>query len=142
MAVILDLLAIRRHVDRQISPNGSRAYDRSLAQERRPQVSTLTCAGRTWRRIGGALVQCRPVKGCQHRHQLSLYLDLFRADKRFGRSRRHLAIPLAMLVVIRLSGVGHDVLVALLIVIRVYSGWCGWFRGRSCLGRVAIRNLM
>src|SRR5260221_11250268 len=112
MAVILDLLAIRRHVDRQISPNGSRAYDRSLAQERRPQVRTLTCAGRTWRGIGGALVQCRPVKGCQHRHQLSMYLDLFRANKRFARSRRHLALLLVMLSVIGVSGFGPYALVA------------------------------
>jgi hypothetical protein len=117
MAVVLDLLAIRRHVYRQISPNGSRANDRSIAQERRPHLSTLTCAVRTRRGIRGAFVQCYPGKGCQNRHHLTMYIDLFRADERFGSSRRHLAVTLVILIVLITIR-----LVAILIVIYLNVG--------------------
>ncbi len=161
MAVVLDLLAIRRHMYYQISPNGSRANDRSIAQQGRPHVSTLTCAGRTRRGIRGALVQCHPVKGCQNRHHLTIDIDLFRADERFGSSRRHLTVTLvipvvliivrpvvliivrlvAILVVFRLSDdVGHDLLVAILIVILLYVDWFICLSGHRRVSIGALRN--
>src|SRR6266852_9618978 len=154
MAVVLDLLAIPCHVYRQISPNGSRANDRSTAQDRRPHLSTLTCAVRTRRRIRGALVQCHSVKGCQNRHHLTIYIDLFCVDERVGNSSRHLAVTLVIvvvlitvrlvvlitvrLVVIHLSGIGHDSLVAILIVIGLYVGWFVCLSGHRSVSTGAI----
>ena len=63
-------------------------------------MSTLTGAVRTRRRIRGAFVQGHPGKGRQHRHQLTMDSDLFHVDECVGRSRRHLAVTLGLLVVL------------------------------------------
>jgi hypothetical protein len=100
MTIVYNLLPIGCGLDRQISTNRSSTDHLSIAQERRPLLSTRAGAARVCRHVGVIRVERLPAEGRQYRYHLSIQIDLLYAEKRVRVSARILTIHLVLVALL------------------------------------------
>src|ERR1700737_816738 len=138
MTIVYNLLPIGRGLDRQTSTNSSSTDHLSIAQERRPLLSTRAGAARVCRHVGVIRVERLPAEGRQYHYHLSIHIDLLCAEKRVRVRARILTIHLVLVALLR----GLLSLVLLLGIALCLSGVLGLTLRLGRIGRGLLVSVL